>query len=158
MGSDITFSSTTNLLIVNDEQILLVKRNEHLNEFPGWYILPGGKQKENETPEETAIRETFEETGVKVNGANLRVIATHYHEYKSKVYLVYIFTADGFDGSLVESKEGTPEWMNTQEALNHPKLYPDLKRHIEIILGSKSDSIVFTYHRFNDKLEIVESR
>jgi len=130
MESEIVFSSTTNMLCIKDGNILLVKRNENLADFPGWYILPGGKQEKDETPLDATIRETFEETGIKVKEAVLRIIATHYHEYKSKVYIVNIFKSSNFEGSLVESKEGTPEWMPVDEVIKNPKLYPDLKRHI----------------------------
>jgi 8-oxo-dGTP diphosphatase len=158
MDQEIMFSSTTNLLLIKDGQVLLVKRNENLKDFPGWFILPGGKQEKNETPKEAAIREVFEETGIKVNDAVLKVIATHYHEYKSKVYLVYIFESNNFEGLLKESSEGIPMWINIEEALNNPKLFPDLKRHIKLILESRSVDILFTYHRFNVNLEIIEAR
>ncbi len=155
---DTTFASTTNMLIVKDGKVLLMKRSDDLPDFPGWYILPGGKQEKNETPQEAAIRETVEETGIKAVNPRLRIVATHYHEYKSKVYLVYIFESSEFDSSLKESKEGVPQWMPMDEALNHPKLYPDLRRHIKLITDSKSNDIIYTYHRFNKKLEITESR
>ena len=158
MESEIVFSPTTNILLVKDGNVLLVKRSEALADFPGWYILPGGKQEKHETPEGAAIRETHEETGISVHKASLKVIATHYHEYKNKVYLVYIFTSSDFEGSLVESKEGIPQWLPMNEAVNNPKLYPDLKRHIQLILKSNSNNIVFTYHRFNKNLEIIETR
>jgi len=158
MNNEITFSPTTNMLLIKDQKVLLVKRSEHLKDFPGWFILPGGKQEKNETPKKTAIRETLEETGIRVNDAILKVVATHYHEYKSKVYLVYIFISQDFEGSLIESKEGIPQWHDVQEALDNPKLYPDLKRHIKLILDSKSSEVVFTYHRFDADLKILESR
>ena len=158
MDTQISFSSTTNMLLVKNDQVLLVKRSEELKDFPGWYILPGGKQEKYETPKEAAIRETFEETGIKVKDASLRVVATHHHEYKSKIYLVYIFESQDFEGSLIESKEGVPQWVNLQEALDYPKLYPDLKRHIKLILSQKSNEVIFTYHRFDKSLNIVETR
>lgn len=35
---------------MNNDQILLIKRSDNLEYFPGWYILPGGKHEYNETP------------------------------------------------------------------------------------------------------------
>ncbi|TSC87479.1 MAG: 7,8-dihydro-8-oxoguanine triphosphatase [Microgenomates group bacterium Gr01-1014_16] len=120
-------------------------------------MLPGGKQEKDETPAQTAIRETLEETGIKAVNPKLKVIATHLHEYKSKIYLVFIFSSDQFSGDLIESEEGKPIWMPLTEALKDPKLYPDLKRHIGIVQSSSSDEVIFTYHKFDDKLNIVES-
>jgi len=87
---DFEFVSTTNTLIINEGRGLFIKRDDSLNEFPGWLILPGGKQKEDETPQQAATREVFEETGLKITDPKLKVIATHNHIYKSKVYIVYI--------------------------------------------------------------------
>ncbi len=146
------------MLLIKGGQILLIKRSDTLSEFPGWYMLPGGKQEKNETSKEAAFRETLEETGFLVKDASLRIIATHYHEYKSKVYQVYIFVADNFSGSIKKSREGIPVWLDIDQALDDPKLYPDLKRHIKLIINSKDGELFFTYHRFNKDLKIIESR
>ena len=155
---DFTFVSTTNMLIVKDGKGLFIKRSETLEDFPGWLMLPGGKQKEDETPYQAAIRETFEETGLKVINTQLKVIATHNHDYKSKIYLVYIFKADEFSGELIDFEEdkGEPVWLPLAETLENPKLYPDLKRHIRLVLEAEGEGVIFTYHKFNKDLEIIE--
>jgi 8-oxo-dGTP pyrophosphatase MutT (NUDIX family) len=160
MKKAVPFSSTTNMLIFEKGKILLIKRDESLKDFPGWLMLPGGKQEHNETPKEAAIRETEEETGLKAVNTKLRVIATHYHYYKPKTYLVYIFTASKYTGTLIdiEKDKGTPVWVPVKKALNHPKLYPDLKRHIRMITKTKSSEPIFTYHKFNADLKIKEER
>lgn len=153
------FVPTTNTLIVENGKGLFIKRDENLQDFPGWLMLPGGKQKENETPYQAAIRETFEETGLKVIDPKLKVIATHNHDYKNKIYLVYIFKTDKFSGELIDIEEdkGVPVWLPLEETLENPKLYPDLKRHIRLVLEIKDEGIIFTYHKFNRDLEIVET-
>ena len=155
MISDLKWVSTTNMFVEDGGKVLVVKRGDNEADFPGWYMLPGGKQEVSETPVEAAIRETFEETGIKVSDPKLRVVATHLHEYKSKVYVVYIFTADKFIGDLVQSDEGEAMWLPLNELLEDPKLYPDLRRHIKIIIEDR-DQLFFTYHSFNSRLEIVK--
>ena len=158
MKEKIEVVSTTNMLLFDKGRILFIRRDENLKDFPGWLMLPGGKHEHNETPLQAAIRETFEETGIKVSSPQLRVVATHYHEYRPKVYLVYIFQASKYVGKLVDrSEEGEPIWIETKKALSDPKLYPDLKRHIDIVLKSSNEGVIFTYHRFNSKLEIIET-
>lgn len=156
MSKDYEFVSTTNILIVKDGKVLFIKRSEKLENFPGWLMLPGGKQEVDETPQQAAIRETWEETGIKVINPKLKVVATHNHFYRSRVYLVFIFQAEEFSGELKESDEGTPLWLPLEKVLKDPKLYPDLKRHIRLVMEVKDDSVIFTYHKFNSNLEIIE--
>lgn len=155
---DYKFVSTTNTLLIKDGKGLFIKREENLKDFPGWLMLPGGKQQEGETPQQAAARETFEETGLKIVNPKLKVIATHDHLYKQKVYLVFIFSATEFSGKLIDFEEdkGVPVWIPIKDVLEDSKLYPDLKRHIKLIQGSEHDNITFTYHKFNKDLEIVE--
>jgi 8-oxo-dGTP diphosphatase len=156
---DFIFISTTNTLVIKGGKGLFIKRDESLEDFPGWLMLPGGKQEYDETPQQSAVRETFEETGLKIADPELKVIATHNHYYKNKVYLVYIFTAKEFSGKLIDVEEdkGTPVWIPLDEALGHPKLYPDLKRHIKLIRESENSDVIFTYHKFNKNLEIIKT-
>lgn len=153
------FVSTTNMLIVKDGKGLFIKRDENLDEFPGWLILPGGKQQEDETPQQAAIREVFEETGLKVINPKLKVIATHNHLYKSKVYIVYIFEATEFSGELIdyEDRKGKPLWIPLNEVVKELNLFPDLRRHIRLIQEKGESSPIFTYHKFNKDMEIVET-
>jgi len=156
MKNDYDFVSTTNMLIVKDGKGLFIKRSDRLENFPGWLMLPGGKQEVDETPQQAAIRETWEETGIKVLDPKLRVVATHNHFYRNRVYLVFIFQSDEFSGELKESDEGTPLWLPLDDVLKDPKLYPDLKRHIKLVLEAENDQVIFTYHKFNKDLEIIE--
>lgn len=61
-------------IVIKDEKVLLVSSRYHGEEF---YLFPGGGVEFGETIEEAAIRETFEETGVKVKIKNL----FHVNEY-----------------------------------------------------------------------------
>lgn len=153
---ELKWVSTTNMLVVSDGKVLVLKRGENEKDFPGWYMLPGGKQEENETPIQAAIRETFEETGIKVLNPKLKVVATHNHDYRGKIYLIYIFMAEDFSGDLVQSNEGVALWMPLDELMNDSKLYPDLKRHIKLITSDELNEVLFTYHKFDSNLKIKE--
>jgi 8-oxo-dGTP diphosphatase len=62
---------------IKDGKVLLVKSKYEENEF---YLFPGGGMEFGETIEETAIRETLEETGLKVKIKRL----LHLNEYICK--------------------------------------------------------------------------
>jgi len=44
--------------------VLLTRRTAHLHDHAGQISLPGGRAEENESPEDTALRETTEEIGL----------------------------------------------------------------------------------------------
>ena len=53
------------VLCVSDSQILLVRHDDPDGGAPYW-VLPGGGREPGETFEQTAIRETYEETGIRI--------------------------------------------------------------------------------------------
>lgn len=55
------FCASTYIINPDNKKILLVKHKK----FNKW-VQPGGHIEHNETPEETAVREAYEETGIKV--------------------------------------------------------------------------------------------
>jgi 8-oxo-dGTP diphosphatase len=61
-------------IVIKDENVLLVSSKYQDEEF---YLFPGGGMEFGETIEEAAVRETFEETGVKVKIKDL----FHVNEY-----------------------------------------------------------------------------
>ncbi|HMB66186.1 MAG TPA: NUDIX domain-containing protein [Patescibacteria group bacterium] len=53
-------------VIVYDNKVLILKRNEDEEVLPGLWELPSGKQEEGENREESLIREVKEETGLDI--------------------------------------------------------------------------------------------
>ncbi len=62
-------------IVMNNEKTLLIKHKKL-----GVWLNPGGHLEENETPEEAAVREAKEETGMDVE-----IIDTHSKEKKDKI-------------------------------------------------------------------------
>jgi len=56
------------MFITPDEEVLMIRRGMGGGDYPGTWCIPGGHQKGNETLEETARRETAEETGIDYKG------------------------------------------------------------------------------------------
>ena len=54
-------------IIRKNNEILVLKRSSERGAHRGKWGLPGGKADRGEMPEDTAIRESFEETGIKIN-------------------------------------------------------------------------------------------
>jgi 8-oxo-dGTP pyrophosphatase MutT (NUDIX family) len=51
------------VVIIEDGKVALIERMKNGNHY---YVFPGGGVEKGETPEQTAIREAFEELGVTV--------------------------------------------------------------------------------------------
>ncbi len=74
------------------------------------WIGVGGHMRENESPDECVARETLEETGLRLTAYRLRGIITFISDEYEGEYM-YLYTADGFTGTLGECDEGTLEWV-----------------------------------------------
>jgi mutator protein MutT len=59
------------VLFNKDGEVLLVKRSHAVETFKGHWCFPGGGADEGETSEACAVRETREETSLKVNPSDL---------------------------------------------------------------------------------------
>lgn len=66
-------------IVVEGDRILLVKT--HLENRDD-YELPGGGIEESETPEEAAVRELFEETGIE--GEIIRLASKYYNGFSQE--------------------------------------------------------------------------
>lgn len=135
-------------VIKNKSKFLLLKRNNEPN--IGKYVPVGGKLKDHETPEKAAIRETFEETGLKFDklefcGLLTETSPTNYN-WISYIYLVETDLVD-----IPKSSEGKLEWIGFQEIINIPT--------------PKTDDIIYKYIidkkkfiisiEYNNKIQII---
>lgn len=71
----------------------------------------GGKLESGETPEECVVREVREESGLTVRSPRLRGILTFPAFKSGEDWLVFVYTAEGYAGSLGPCPEGDLEWV-----------------------------------------------
>lgn len=119
-------------IVIKDEKVLLVSSKYKDEEF---YLFPGGGMEFGETIEEAAVRETFEETGVKVKIKDLFHVNEYiYSEDWNKRSVSMFFIAD-----VVEILEPTTDdeekikevkWIKLSELDNYD-IKP--KRIVEMI-------------------------
>ena len=103
--------NTTLCYIEKDASWLMLHRIKKENDLNhDKWIGIGGKFEENETPEECMLREAKEETGLTLTGLRLRGIITFLSDKYEGEYM-YLFTADGFTGTLTDCDEGVLEWV-----------------------------------------------
>ncbi len=76
----------------------------------------GGKVEENETVEETCVREMLEESGIKILSYEKRgVLEFESKNREGETLEMHIFYSDKFEGEPVESDEMAPKWFNIAE-------------------------------------------
>ena len=86
-------------IVIDDDKVLLVKQND------GHTAFPKGHMEKGETEEECAIRETFEETGLKVKILNGYRYTQSYFVKRDVLKEVVYFLAEQKEGTLKKQDE-----------------------------------------------------
>lgn len=114
--------NTTLCYITQGDQVLMlhrIKKEKDINKDK--WIGVGGKFLEGETPDECLLRETKEETGLTLTDYKLRGIVTFLTEDPSQGEYMYLFTANGFTGTLSDCDEGELKWVDRRFLNELPK-------------------------------------
>lgn len=90
----------------------------------GLYDIPGGKIEDGESPEEAAIREMKEETGILVS--NLVKKGIFEVEYPDRKFYFDVFVAKNYEGDTQNFEENTSEWIEINELLNKEKILSNI--------------------------------
>lgn len=98
--------------LIKDKQVVCIKYKT-LN--IGYFDIPGGKIENGESPQNAAIREFKEETGIEIN--NLDELGNIIVEYPSKIYNIKIFKANNYKGVPQEFVENESFWIEIDELL-----------------------------------------
>ena len=127
--------SGANVLLVKDGKILLLLRR--LGWKTGFWGPPGGHIDPGETPKQAAVRETFEEAGLRIKESDLELVAQRTKNYFG---MIYYYTTDKFTGGPIalshEHKSFT--WADWEKVEKLDTIFePDVLASIKRILISK---------------------
>lgn len=118
-----TIRKAVRCYLIKDDKVVVTKYKEG-NKKLGYYDIPGGKIEEGENPEQTAIREMKEETGLKVG--NLKYKGNMIIEYPNRIFDFDVFVTNESEGETQEFEENTSEWIDIKELLQKEKLLSNI--------------------------------
>lgn len=105
--------------IKHNNQTLMIHRVKKENDFhEGKWNGLGGKFFPGESPEDCAIREVYEESGLLITNPHLKGFITFPAFDDIEDWYCFVFTATEFTGSLIDSPEGNLSWIKDQDLLN----------------------------------------
>lgn len=104
--------NSTLCYILRGSDVLMLHRVKKKNDINhDKWIGIGGKFEFEESPDECLLREAKEETGLTLTSWRCRGVVTFLNEGGEGEYM-YLFTADGFTGELIECSEGDLQWVS----------------------------------------------
>ena len=141
-------------LIKNDK--IIVTKYKEPNKKAGYYEIPGGKIEEGELPEQTAIREMQEETGIIVkdlkNKGNLTI------EYPDRKFEFVVFLADDYQGKPLQFEDNSSAWIDINYLLKKEKTLASIQLlKKEYINGLINENYTFNmYIKVNEQENILD--
>jgi len=111
----------------------------------------GGKIEDEETSKQAAVRELFEESGVKITNKNLIKVAELYYIEESE-WLVDVFVATEFDRAPSPSKEMEPRWFGLDHVPWEEMWFND-RLWLEKILNGKRIKATFWHDKEGNLLK-----
>ncbi|EJW16292.1 8-oxo-dGTP diphosphatase [Paenibacillus alvei] len=118
-ASEITYGMYTMCMVKDGDRVLLMNRPDSKG-FPG-YLAPGGKIEFPESLTEGAIREVYEETGLRVSGLIYKGLDEYVVPLTNFRYMVFNYLATSYEGKLLDNPpEGELIWVPTQEVMDLP--------------------------------------
>ena len=103
----------TNMCMVSDDKGNVLVQNRKDPNWPG-IVFPGGHVEPGESFVDSVIREVREETGITVLNPLLCGVK-QFHTREGERYVVFLFRATKFEGTLQSSDEGEAMWIPRSE-------------------------------------------
>ena len=131
--------------ITDEYKTLMLYRNKKKNDYhEGKWNGLGGKFEPGESPEECAIREIKEESGLTVKNPEMNGFITYPLFDGKDDWYVFLFTFREFEGDLIDSPEGKLDWI-PNEKIKELNLWDGDSIFLKWILQKKFFSAKFNY-------------
>ena len=124
---------------IENHKFLMIKHQRGINK--GCMNFPGGKKEPFETMEECVVRETFEETGLKIENP----VQVGYIEFPTKDFYVYVFRSTKFTGSIHEKADEVNVFWVDEDEIPYEQMREADKNFLPEIISGKYVKRQFIY-------------
>ena len=146
--------NTTLCYLEKDGKYLMLHRTKKENDLnEGKWIGVGGHFEKDESPEECARREIYEETGLHSGILRFRGVVTFLSDKWATEYM-FLFTGGNFEGELVPCNEGELCWVDKDKVLGLPTWEGD--KFFLKPLSADEDCFLMTLKYEGDRLVFAE--
>ena len=145
-----TVTLTNMCMVCNGNRVLVQDRKDP--DWPG-ITFPGGHVEKGESLTDAVIREVREETGLQIDCPRLCGVKDWTNDDGSR-YMVLLYRADRFEGTLSSSEEGEVLWMTVEE-MKQKSMAPGMDKMLEVFLNEEISEDFF--YRENGKwIEVLK--
>ncbi|OGG07627.1 hypothetical protein A2872_00030 [Candidatus Gottesmanbacteria bacterium RIFCSPHIGHO2_01_FULL_42_12] len=146
-----------NCFVRKGNKYLVLRRSQQKKYAPGVTHPVGGKVNLGENPFTAAVREVYEEAGIKVTNVRLEAILLEMRPVINEPYnwLIFHFSADYQEGETKETEEGELVWL-TEEEYKKEKLFPSIIPVIEHIFNREKGTVFATFEYDDQKQNIIK--
>lgn len=123
----------TNMVMVYDKDTRRAVVQNRVKYWKG-ISFPGGHVEKGESFIDSAKREVFEETGLKVDNLKLCGIIDWCHRKSGERYMVMLYKTDTYSGELIgETEEGKVFWADIDE-IPKMELSRDFENYLKVFI------------------------
>ena len=141
--------------IIQDGKYLMMHRVKKKNDVnKDKWIGVGGHFEYGESPDECLIREVKEETGLTLTDYKARGIVTFVYGEDIVEYM-HLFTAEGFEGEMIDCDEGELVWIPIEDVCNLP-IWEGDKEFFKLLNETKDFFSLKLVYNLNDELVEVK--
>jgi 8-oxo-dGTP diphosphatase len=102
----------------NGQTLMLHRIKKENDMHAGKWNGLGGKLEPGETPEECAIREIREESGLRAIDLTMKGLLTFPAFTAEEDWYTFVFLVEAFEGELITSAEGELRWVDNDKLLD----------------------------------------
>ncbi|NLZ37212.1 MAG: 8-oxo-dGTP diphosphatase [Clostridiales bacterium] len=133
----------TNMVMIEDKAAGKVLAQRRVKSWRG-VAFPGGHLENGESLEQSAIREVYEETGLKISDLKFCGIVHWTNSDTGYNELIFYYSTSVFEGELKQSEEGENFWVSLDE-LRRLDLSPGFDTQLELFLNDNVHELLIKY-------------